>query len=96
MLWLNSPNRVTGKRQGRYVLSAALKIGWWIVESTPAEPAARGARVRKRHSAAKQPPTACLPSRVSTSRRCCLLPPLQIPSLRCASGRHPCCTETRL
>ena len=34
MLWLNSPNRVTGKRQGRYLLSAVLKIGWRIVESS--------------------------------------------------------------
>jgi hypothetical protein len=31
MLWLNSPNRVTGKREGRYLLSAVLKVGWRIV-----------------------------------------------------------------
>jgi hypothetical protein len=37
MLWLNSPNRVTGERQGRCLLSAVLKIGWRIVESTPEE-----------------------------------------------------------
>ena len=37
MLWLNSPNRVMGKRQGRCLLSAVLKIGWRIVESTPEE-----------------------------------------------------------
>ena len=37
MLWLNSPKRVTGKHQGRYLLTAVLKIGWRIVESTPAE-----------------------------------------------------------
>ena len=37
MLWLNSPNRVTGKRQGRALLTAVLKIGWRIVESTPEE-----------------------------------------------------------
>jgi hypothetical protein len=39
MLWLNSPNRVTGKRQGRYLLSAVLKIGWRIVRASPAEQA---------------------------------------------------------
>ena len=37
MLWLNSPNRVTGKRQGRFLLSAVLKIGWRIEQSTPEE-----------------------------------------------------------
>ena len=39
MLWLNSPNRVTGKRQGRYLLSAVLKIGWRIVKASPEEQA---------------------------------------------------------
>jgi hypothetical protein len=37
MLWHNAPSRVTGKRQGRYLLTAVLKIGWRIVESTPEE-----------------------------------------------------------
>jgi hypothetical protein len=37
MLWLNHPNTVSGKRQGRYLLNAVLKIGWRIVESTPEE-----------------------------------------------------------
>ena len=31
MLWLNAPSRVSGKRQGRYLLTAVL------VESTPEE-----------------------------------------------------------
>jgi hypothetical protein len=43
MLWLNASGRVTGKRQGRYLLTAVLKIGWRIVESTPAERALLGA-----------------------------------------------------
>jgi hypothetical protein len=37
MLSLNSPNRVTGKRQGHCLLLAVLKVGWRIVESTPEE-----------------------------------------------------------
>ena len=37
MLWLNSPNRVTGTRQGRCLLTAVPKIGWRMVESTPDE-----------------------------------------------------------
>jgi hypothetical protein len=37
MLWLNTPNLVTGKRQGRYLLSAVLKIGCQIINATPAE-----------------------------------------------------------
>jgi hypothetical protein len=32
MLWLNHPNRSSGKRQGRYLLTAVLKIGWRIVD----------------------------------------------------------------
>ena len=36
---LNSPNRITGKRQGRYLLSAVLKIGWRIVRASPEEQA---------------------------------------------------------
>jgi hypothetical protein len=43
MLWLNSPNRVTGKRQGRYLLSAVLKVGWHIVKASPEEQALLGA-----------------------------------------------------
>ena len=39
MLWLNSPNRATGKRQGRYLLSAVLTIGWRIVRASPEEQA---------------------------------------------------------
>jgi len=39
MLWLNTPNLVTGKRQGRYLLSAVLKIGWRIVNASPDEQA---------------------------------------------------------
>jgi len=39
MLWLNSPNLVTGKRQGRYLLSAVLTIGWRIVNASPEEQA---------------------------------------------------------
>jgi hypothetical protein len=39
MLWLNTPNLVTGKRQGRYLLSAVLKIGWRIVNASPEEQA---------------------------------------------------------
>jgi len=39
MLWLNTPNLVTGKRQGRYLLSAVLKIGWGIVKASPEEQA---------------------------------------------------------
>jgi hypothetical protein len=35
--WLPLPNRVTGKRQGLCLLTAPLKIGWRIVESTPKE-----------------------------------------------------------
>jgi len=37
--WLNTPNLVTGKRQGRYLLSAVLKIGWRIVSASPHEQA---------------------------------------------------------
>jgi hypothetical protein len=39
MLWLNSPNLVTGKRQGRYLLSAVFKVGWRIVRASPEEQA---------------------------------------------------------
>ena len=51
MLWLNSPNRVTGERQGRCLLSAVLKIGWRIVESTPEE---RALLERRRRSSASK------------------------------------------
>jgi hypothetical protein len=37
MLWLDWPNRVTRKRQGRCLLTAALRISWRIVESTAGE-----------------------------------------------------------
>jgi hypothetical protein len=37
VLWLNAPSRVSGKRQGRYLLTAVLMSGWRIVESTPEE-----------------------------------------------------------
>ena len=50
MLWLNSPNRITGKRQGRYLLTAVLTLGWRIVDSTPAERALLEAHgFRRRH-----------------------------------------------
>jgi hypothetical protein len=45
ILWLNSPNHVTGKRQGRRLLSAVLKMGWLILESTPQERALLAAHV---------------------------------------------------
>jgi hypothetical protein len=48
MLWLNAPNRVTGKRQSRCLLTAVLKIGWAYRERvTRGAGAARGARVRQ-------------------------------------------------
>ena len=55
MLWLNTPNLVTGKRQGRYLLSAVLKIGWRRAQDrvayrqrvTPRAGDARGAWVRQ-------------------------------------------------
>ena len=38
MLWLAETNRVDWHSvQGRYLLTAVLKIGWRIVESTPEE-----------------------------------------------------------
>jgi hypothetical protein len=43
MRWLNTPNLVTGKRQGRYLLSAVLKVGWHIVKASPEEQALLGA-----------------------------------------------------
>jgi hypothetical protein len=36
MLWLNEPNR-KGRRMGRYLLSAVLKIGWRIMRASPEE-----------------------------------------------------------
>src|SRR4051794_9984747 len=39
MLWLNSPNSVAGKHQGRYLLSAVFKIGSRIVSASPGEQA---------------------------------------------------------
>ena len=37
MLWLLKRYRPTGTVQGRHLLTAVLKIGWRIVESTPEE-----------------------------------------------------------
>jgi hypothetical protein len=36
MLWRNEPNR-KGRRMGRYLLSAVLKIGWRIMRASPEE-----------------------------------------------------------
>jgi hypothetical protein len=37
MLWLIWPNRAPGEWHGRHLLTAALKVGWRILESTPEE-----------------------------------------------------------
>jgi hypothetical protein len=38
MLWLDEPNR-KGRRMGRYLLSAVVKIGWRIMRASPEEQA---------------------------------------------------------
>jgi hypothetical protein len=51
MLWLNEPNR-KGRRRGRYLLSAVLKIGWRVVRASPEEQAVLDApRVEERKGA---------------------------------------------
>ena len=42
MLWLNEPNR-KGRRMGRDLLSAVLRIGWRIASASPEEQALRDA-----------------------------------------------------
>ena len=37
MLWLLKRYRLTGTVHGRHLLTAVLKVGWGIVESTPEE-----------------------------------------------------------
>ncbi len=57
MLWLNTPNLVTGKRQGRYLLSAVLKIGWRIVAASPDEQAMLEAPGRRGKASSRPAPT---------------------------------------